>query len=440
MLALKLKLGVSRPALSPEVELFVASTNSNLPYGRYATSSGRRAFVQRTNHKLGFRAPYIQLCVPGAWFFNSSGGDSSLGNNINWDKLSVEVGGAYATAKFNGGRAFAAADDDWYYSQPIYYSELGGSGDFLRNTTIQIRGQGNVSQVGHYLTEGSAAYTGADAASNAARCWLYDPDTVSVDPVDGTGPIANPSGGSQKFFAVPAFIVAPNPDGTLVLAGIGDSIPYGINDNTFGGQSEFGGYGWARAAVGTGNPYAYLSMACPSELALQFLTGSLSARRQKFLKMCNGAVINYGTNDYGFTGTGLVAAVQAAVMGVVDLVADKLSGASKIILCPLLCSTSSTSGNYTSKADQTVKSGWNAGENRDVINSYFASQVGTKVFALADTLTQVSDPTDNHYWLTNGTNAYGTGDGGHPRQATYTLAAANAIRPAIQAMEAAHYS
>jgi hypothetical protein len=89
---------------------------------------------------------------------------------------------------------------------------------------------------------------------------------------------------------------------------------------------------------------------------------------------------------------------------------------------------------FRTKGGQSPKVAWVAGNIRDAANTLYGTALSDGTLdAYPDTLTPVSDPTDDHYWANNGTANYASGDGVHPNAVVSALAS-TVIHDAIAAL------
>ena len=141
----------------------------------------------------------------------------------------------------------------------------------------------------------------------------------------------------------------------------------------------------------------------------------------KFLPFANVVVEEFGTNDIGQNGaTANVTTIYNRLESI--WTTARAAGVQKIVRTRLLPRTGSISGDWISLADQTPNPGWGQGEARDQLNAKFAAALTAgKIDTLVDGLAAVSDPVDDHCWLTNGNADYMTSDGAHPKPSSHQL-------------------
>jgi lysophospholipase L1-like esterase len=276
---------------------------------------------------------------------------------------------------------------------------------------------------------------GTPATFSGAKFIIYDP---ANDPgtQDFAGTVPTISGQNARTAALPMLFVGRyTGPGHLSVIGIGDSILHGLGDseNPTPVITGFGFFNRAALDANGSNTIAMLNLTRSGETANTWVNNH--ARQVQLLTFANVVVEEFGTNDIGSNGSSANATnIYNRLVSIWTTGRD--AGAQRIVRSRLLPRTASASGNWTSLGDQTPNPGWGTGGARDQLNALLANALTHEgIDALVGTLSPVSDPTDDHYWLSNGTNDYMTNDGTHPRPAGYALLAPS-LRAALLALSA----
>jgi lysophospholipase L1-like esterase len=391
----------------------------------FATSSPSTAFWQRTPYKLG--GPVAEIDVGFMNWFNNSVDEIPNANSvtINFAWLERASTGQVLPITFSGQRQLIMPAQDaaaFHLADPIPAGVWTGAA-LARDEIFWLHAKGAVPASGNFLMGTFATYAGS-------MCIVYNP---ANDPgaKDFAGPVPAISGESILVGGVPSlFLGRYTGPGYVSVVGIGDSILNGAGDN-LNPVPVIAGLGFlSRAALDENgaNAIAVMSLGCNGEKGSSWL--SHHTHQAQIATFANVAVEEFGTNDIGSNGgsadASLIFTNLQGIWNVIDA-----AGVQKILRTRLLPRTQSTSGDWLSLADQTPNAGWGAGGARDQLNADLASALTNgQIDVHVDALSPVSDPSDNHYWLTNGTGKYTTSDGTHPSPTGHAFIA-QALRAAL---------
>lgn len=314
-----------------------------------------------------------------------------------------------------------------YWMADAVESSVWTGGPLARDEVIWLHLKGSVPEdgqicMGSYTSYGESTFI------------IYDP---ANDPgnKDFSGPVPTVSGQNRRTNGLPVMIGGRyTSQGYLSVIGLGDSILYGMGDKA-NPTPVLGGNGFFfRASVNSegADTIAMLNLARSGETASTWVNSH--AMRAAFLPFGNVVVEEYGTNDIGSNATGEADAIYPRLKAIWQIARE--AGVEKIVRTRLMPRTQSTSKDWLSLEDQTPNNGWGDGEARDQLNAYLDTALSEGLIdVLIDTLTPLADPTDNHYWLTNGTVDYTTGDGTHPNATGHALATP-VLRAALESLAA----
>ena len=399
----------------------------------FTVSGSTTAFWQRTPHQLG--GPVAEMDVGFMNWFSDSVDEIPNANSvtINYAWLERASTGQVVPITFSGQRQLVMPSQDpagFHLADPIPASVWIGA-PLAHDEVFWLHAKGTVPANGTFLQGSFATYAGS-------KCIVYDPaNDPGTKDFAGTVPAINGQnvlvGGLPLLFI--GRYVGP---GYLSVVGIGDSILKGAGDNP-NPVPVISGLGFlSRAAVDANgaNAIAVMNFGCNGEKGSSWL--DRHARQGQILAFANVAVEEFGTNDIGSNGgSANAASIFTKLQGIWNVI--RAAGVQRIVRTRLLPRTQSPSGNWLSLADQVPNSGWGAGGARDQLNANLATALTNgQIDVLVDTLVTVSDPGDNHYWLTNGTSKYTTPDGTHPSPTGHAFVA-QALRAALLAVPVDDY-
>ena len=382
------------PAISRgEGPLRIVATGGRMGHDS-VTITTNTAFWHRSPHVLGGPVDEIQIGLMNWLHGYTDEVVSTTDVTIAYAWLERASTGQVVPLTFGGNRQFVMPANSlqaYFPSDPIPSTVWTGAPP-ARDDLFWVQVKGRVAT-------NANIYLGSPTTWSGAKFINYYPGN---DPgtYDTTGAVPTIVAASARVRGLPlVFTGRFSAPGYLSVIGIGDSILDGTGD-TANPVPTIAGYGFFnRAALDVSNKNA---------IAVFNLTrhGSASSvwnnpiRMPKFLKLANVIVEEYGTNDIGQNGTGNTDQLKARLHGIWNRA--RTSGVQKVVRTLLLPRTDTTN-EWRTKEGQTPNTGWGAGGKRDTMNDFFyASQSSGNVDVVVNILDTVADPTDNHYWMTNG--------------------------------------
>ncbi|MDD3275792.1 MAG: SGNH/GDSL hydrolase family protein [Kiritimatiellales bacterium] len=390
-----------------EEPLRIVATGGRMGHDTYGPLGSAAAFRHRTPHLLGGPVDEIQIGFMN-WSHNYTQEVVSTNDiNIEYAWLERESTGQVVPLTFNGNRQFVmpANSLDAYFPADVIASSVWTGSSPAQDEVFWVNIKGS-------FPVGSVVYTGTPATWSGAKFTIYAP---ADDPgtYDTTGPVPAISGANSRFKGIPlVFAGRYSEPGHLAVIGIGDSILQGSGDAERI-QPAITGFGFfSRAAVDENGTHA---------IAMFNLTrhGATSScwnnpiRMPHFLPLANVVVEEFGTNDIGSNASGAnTGAVKTRLENLWTRARN--AGVQYILRTPLMPRATSTDS-FSSKEGQTPNLGWGEGGARDIMNTFFDTALsGGVIDGVVKVFDAIADPTDTHYWLSNGTSSYVTGDGTHP--------------------------
>ncbi len=402
-----------------EQPLRVVATGGRMATLTYTTSATSTAFWHRSPHQLG--GPVTEIRLGFMNWYHSTSAEVANSNPVTIEHAWLERAstGQVVPVTFAGGRQLVMPADSaiaYHLADPIPASVWTGAPP-ARDELFWIQAKGS-------LPAGGKVCLGNPTRHAGSRFIVYDP---ANDPgaVDTTGAVPSISGGNTRTQGLATLFAGRYAGpGHLAVIGVGDSILAGYSDHytsaPISGTSPLG-----RASVDADglNTIATMHLARSGESAGTWVNHH--QRQEQLLVFANVLVEEFGTNDIGQNGSNANAAVIAGRLDTIWSVARD-AGVQRIVRTRLLPRTQSASKDWLSKEDQTPNPGWGEGGARDAVNAALDVALGEgRIDVLVDTLSVVADPTDDHYWFTNGIADHLTGDGTHP----YALANALLAEP-----------
>jgi len=409
---------LSTDAAAADQPMRVVGTGGRIGVGAYKQAGTVSAYWQRTPHVLG--GPVAEITIGFMNWLHVTSGEAANPSPVTIEYAWLERGatGQVVPLTFSGQRQLVMPANDeaaYHLADPIPSSVWQGTPP-SRDEVFWVHAKGGLPAGGSLPIGTPATYTGA-------RFLAYD-GTKEPGAKDVAGPLPNIPGANARPVGLPLlFLGRFTEPGNLSVIGIGDSILFGMGDaeNPVPVISGFGFFNRAAVDEKGANAIAMLNLTRSGETAATWV--AKHERQAKLLPFANVVVEEFGTNDIGSNGSkSNPQAVYARVQSVWKTARE--AGVQKIVRTRLMPRASSVDRQWASASDQTPNPGWGPGETRDQVNDLLAKALAEgKIDILVDTLTPVADPGNTHLWITNGTKAYATGDGTHPRRAGYALLA-----------------
>lgn len=415
---LLLSVALSFDAVAADQPLRVVGTGGRIGVGAYKQAGAISAYWQRTPHMLG--GPVSEITIGFMNWLHTTSMEAPNPSPVTIDYAWLERGstGQIVPLTFSGERQLVMPANDtapYHLSDPVPSSVWQGAPP-SRDEVFWVHAKGCIPTGGSLPVGTPASYAGA-------RFLVYD-GTKEPGTKDAPGPLpAIPNANTRPAGLPLLFLGRYTEPGHLSVIGLGDSILFGMGDseNPVPVISGFGFFNRAAVDEKGANAIAMLNLTRSGETAATWV--ARHDRQARLLPFANVVVEEFGTNDIGSNGS------KANPQGVYERLQSiwktaREAGVQKIVRTRLMPRTSSADRQWASAADQTPNPGWGPGEARDQLNDLLAKALAEgKIDILVDTLTPVADPENSHLWITNGTKAYATGDGTHPRPAGYALLA-----------------
>jgi len=377
--------------------------------GVYPYKPGTRtAFWHRTPHQLGGPVDEIRIGFMNWMLAYSSEINNDNDVTIDHAWLVRDSDGQVVPLTFGGKRAFtmpAESEEPFWPADPVD-SSVWTAGTPRQDEVFWLHVKGHIPNSDGRVCQGSpVGYKGSRFRTYAPE---NDPGTH-----DFAGPVPSMAGKKDRTRGLPiVFLGRYSEPGHLAVIGIGDSILDGSGDSSriYGSIAGFGFFNRAATDENGENTIAMFNLTRHGAGAVSWRKPG-NVRQHKFLKYANVVVEEYGTNDLGSGGGGDVNEIKSRLEHIWTLCRE--AGVEKIIRTQLLPRTKSTDG-WATKENQTPNNNWDANGSRDEINAFFETALAEgKIDRIAPTLSAVSDPTDTHYWLTDGEPKHATSDGTH---------------------------
>ncbi|GHC05759.1 hypothetical protein GCM10007047_23410 [Cerasicoccus arenae] len=386
--------------------LLVVATGGRIGVFKYGSSDpAATAFWHRTPHQLGGPVAEMQIGFMN-WFLNYSVEyDNENDVTIEHAWLERALDGQVVPITFDGSRELimpAASTEPFWPADPIDSSVWTG-GVPQKDEIFWLHIKGSMPSGGKVCQGNPTGYSGS-------RFIVYNPAN-GPGTIDFSGTVPSISGQSARTRGLPVVFLGRYTDpGHLAVIGIGDSILDGSGDAS-SSYSSVSGFGYFnRAAVDSEgkNTIATFNLTRHGAAAG---TWNTAVRQRPFLQYANVVVEEYGTNDLGSTGGGSVSTIQSRLENIWTLCRN--AGVQHILRAQLLPRAESTDS-WATKENQTPNNGWGDGGKRDELNAFFdASVTNGKIDMVVQMLDAVSDPTDSHVWLTNGSAKFLNTDSTH---------------------------
>lgn len=398
----------------------VVATGGRIGNTFYPLPTGSTAFRQRTPHKLG--GPVAEMRIGFMdWMYTDKTETANATNDVTIGRAWLEraATGQIIPLTFGGQRELVLPMNS---TTPYWLSDVIPSSGWTgtapsRDEVFWLHVKGSVPDGGKVPVGTPTTYPGARFIAYPSA---NDPGTQDLG-----GAVPAITGSASRTGGLPlVFLGRFTGPGHLAVIGIGDSIMDGTGDAT-NPVPAISGYGFFnRAAVDAdgANTIAMFNVTRHGQTAAAWMSPGKQQRQAPLLRFANVVAEEYGTNDIGQDGTGNPTTALANVEGIWNTA--RQAGVQKIVRTLLMPRTTSTGNTWNDFAGQTARTGWGAGEKRDIFNAgLLAAKQAGKLDVILDTLAVMADPADTHIWLTNGTNKYVTSDGTHVSPAGNALLA-----------------
>lgn len=360
------------------------------------------------------------------WYANDSSASLDAPNAFTIVSAAVEYNGTFVPVTWSSSRTVTINVADREIMSDALTPDLFGMGAFSKNTAGWYRAEiltpADAAQIMYCQTRNTSHKSGSQAI------YLNKSNTTVVNGVDGVGaftttgtaPITVGGAGYAPFF-IGTFV---NGDpGTFAL--IGDSILAGIGDNAT--PTPIGiGFG-QRMLYGNGTDIkAGMNLSKAGSFGSNF-ANSPSDRMGALTKYCLNGIDEFGTNDFGQSGTNNTVAqvittcrnnwAKLRSYGIINIIRTKL----------LIEST----GSWTSDASQTVQAGWDSAGNIETFNTIsLPAELAARRCNYLVNMDGARSPTYRWKWVSTGAGNYATADGTHPSGAIAIVLAADVSRVA----------
>ncbi len=386
--------------------LISAATQNRLAFGSYGEpSTDRHYFVVPKSVPVNYASFAINL----HHWYRTSTAETNITGSVTFTSVYMynDAGTIAFPLTFSGSRSITLASGDndilsdivlpadvgqseflagtWWIKGIISFTTGNGVG-YMRNLTADVAG----SQSGYYLASATTPST---------------TDATGIFTFTGTAPVSSTRGYTPILLGTPS-------SATLSYACIGDSIA----DYNLDAANNIHGEGFFQRAVASLNKPS-INMAMNGAATDLFCLGT---KWRKYIKYCNRAVDEIGTNDVS---TGNAANVRYIANKCKYLwSAFKYFGASKVIRTKLLVRTT-TSDNWATTAGQTVSSGWGSGQNTETLNGWFTTYQGSGYVDYISAQDSIRDGVTPQKFKVDGTAFKYTSDGLHPSASGHALLA-----------------
>jgi hypothetical protein len=345
-----------------------------------------------------------------AGWIDVANGEKSLANDSTW-RVGFEANSQTKQLTFSGATSKTVLANSFgtaavFISDPVYPADVGlVTWPTASNAFWRI----DVSVASGGSTPGWSANGGTGEGVR------YSAD-IGVYQSGNTGALATPSG-AQTFGFAPGPLAIVGKWGAVGLpsfGGLGDSIAAGQGDATDTGTGTTSGGFMPRAFRGAGVPYIRMSRGA-DDYSSSIKTSNWAVRKY-VARFLTDIVDEFGING------ALPAATQFSLAQAYYQVAYS-SGVQRIGKTAVTPSGSS-SNSFIDKAGQTPFQ--TPGGIQDTLNALNVAATGSPggPNLYSDLRSVVGDPSDLHYWLTNGTVNYPTTDGTHPTSTFHGFMAA----------------
>ncbi len=406
-----------------------AVTNGNrIASGGFQTVAGTQLQVKSRISFTTGAGSLSQIVLSFYNWFSDPAGFTLNSNAYTIEAAALEIdGGISVPVNFSSVRTrVVAAGATDIQSDPILPSSF-SLASFASGTKFWLRLHISLTTAGFGVPGGIPYENAGGQAFPSSVGFSYDPAVnTTTGAIDDTGDLSLGAGGFSQFNR-PVFpvvlgrFVSGSPK---VWLGIGDSIMQGTADTLEGVGLGFLGF-FGRALVNATFNGAWgggINMGSTGTTHAMW-GGSNNAVAKAYWAYCDGAVENYGSNN--FEGGAALATVQADSQALwTDL---RAAGVTTILRMHIIPRTTSIDSWATALNQTAVSAAFGAGGLVEQYNTWLGAQISGSAITAQLALSSVRDSGTTWKWVNNLSANYATADGVHP-DADGNALAANDLR------------
>lgn len=386
--------------------LISAATQNRIAYGSYGEpSTDRHYFVVPKSVPVNYASFAINL----HHWYHSATAELDITGSITFSSIYMynDAGTIAFPLTFSGSRSVTLASGDNDILSDIVLPASVGQSEFLAGTwwikgIVQFTAGNSVGYMRNLTADVAGSQSGFFLAASTTPSTT---DAVGVFTFTGTAPVASTRGYTPILLGTPS-------SATLAYVCIGDSIA----DYNLDAANNIHGEGFFQRAVASLNKPS-INIAMNGAATDLFCLGT---KWRKYIKYCNRAVDELGTNDISTGNTANVRYIANKCKYLWSTL--KFFGALKVIRTKLLPRTSSTDS-WATTANQTVVSGWDAGKNSETFNGWLVTYQGSGYVDYVSAQDSIRDGTTPQKFKVDGTAFKYTPDGLHPSASGHALLA-----------------
>lgn len=313
---------------------------------------------------------------------------------------------------------------------PIYFSGLrsvtltAGQNDLNSDVVLPASVGQSVFTAGKWWIKGIVSFTAgdsvplmrtlaADVANTQYGFYLASATTPSTTDAAGVFTFSGTAPTTKTQGYNPIILGTPVVDALSYIC-IGDSIA----DYNADAAANIHGDGFFQRAMG-GLSAPSINVAMNGSATELFCVG---VKWRQYVKYCNRAVDEIGTNDVATNATANVSYISQKIKYLWRVL--KAFGAVKVLRTKLLVRTTSTDS-WATTANQTVATGWTAGGNSETLSATFDASLSAGLIEKVANMNSVRDGVTPQKWAVDGTAFKYTTDGLHPSPSGHALAASD---------------
>lgn len=389
-------------------DLRSAATQNRLAIGQQTQALTDRHYF---NVPKQIPADYASLAINLNNFYRTSAVETDISGSVTYSSIYVynDAGTIGFPLYFNGSRSVTLT---------------GGENDVLSDIVLPADVGQSVFATGKWWIKGIVEFTAgnsipyhrtlaADVANTQYGFYLASATTPSTTDAAGVFTFSGTAPTTKTQGYNPIILGTPVVDALSYIC-IGDSIA----DYNADAAANIHGDGFFQRAMGTLN-VASINAAMNGSATELFCVGT---KWRQYVKYCNRAVDEIGTNDISTGGAANVAYISQKIKYLWRVL--KAFGAQKVLRTKLLVRTTSTDS-WATTANQTVVAGWTAGGNSETLSAIFDTSQSAGLIEKVSNQTSVRDGVTAQKWAVDGTAFKYTTDGLHPSPSGHALAASD---------------